>query len=61
MQHETYTWAVVSVWRGIPSGVELFSRKVLAKRREQELRAKQGVEDEVSVFQIAVPKKVADD
>lgn len=55
MKKETYLWVVVCVWRGLPEGVELFSREALAKKREDELRKKISQEDEVSVFCVARP------
>jgi hypothetical protein len=51
-------WAVVRVWRGIPSGVELFSREGPARDRERQLRQQLPPEDEVGVFKVAIPQEV---
>lgn len=55
MKQKRDCWAVVRVWRGIPSGVELFSREEPARDRESQLRQQLPPEDEVGVFKIVVP------
>jgi len=59
MKQSRYAWAVVRVWRGLPERVELFSQEELARKRERQLRQRLAQEDEIGVFQICVPKKLA--
>lgn len=58
MKQKRYCWAVVRVWRGIPSGVEIFSREEPARDRESQLRQQLPPEDEVGVFKVALPQEV---
>jgi len=58
MKENTYVWVVVWVWRGLPATVELFTQEELAHNRERQIRQKLPPEDEVEVFQVAMPKQV---
>lgn len=55
MKTNSYAWAVVRVWRGLPDKVELFSREQSARKREQQLRRRLAQEDEIGVFRVRVP------
>lgn len=59
MKQKRYVWAVVRVWRGIPSGMELFSHEEPARDCERQLRQQLPPEDEVGVFKVAVPHEVS--
>lgn len=56
MKQKKYVWVVVRVWRGIPSGAELFAHEELARNRERQLCQRLAPEDEVGVFQVAMPE-----
>jgi len=55
MKRKRYVWAVVRVWRGFPSGIELLSDEEAARDRETRLRQRIPPEDEVGVFRVAIP------
>ncbi|MCR4315474.1 MAG: hypothetical protein NUW37_03885 [Planctomycetes bacterium] len=57
MKESKHLWAVVSVWRGLPSDVELFRDEETARRREKLLRKRMPLEDEIGVFQVGLPQK----
>lgn len=48
-------WAVVQVWRGLADAVELFADEQAARERESELRAELRDEDDLRLFEVALP------
>ncbi len=55
MSDQNIRWAVAYVWRGIPSSVKLFADEMAAWQHVDELRETMPQEDEVDVFEVAVP------
>ena len=47
-------WIIVQVWRGIPSGVEVFSNETTAVMKLREIRATIKPEDEAEMFAITI-------
>lgn len=52
-------WAVASTWRGLPAGVTLFADEESAWHHVDNLRQQMKTEDEVDVFEVAIPAEQA--
>lgn len=44
-------WAIVYVWRGLPSTVELYSDYDHAQQRAEEMRSTLSLEDEIGIIE----------
>jgi hypothetical protein len=58
MNREQTVWAVVSVWRGMASSVELFADESAAWNRARAISKISSQEDDVAVFAVAVPQEI---
>lgn len=56
MKTELTVWAVVYVWRGLAHSVKLFADEAAALRHVRNLRKTMPEEDELDVFEVAVPR-----
>ena len=55
MNTERTMWAVAYVWRGLAHSVKLFADEAAAWKHVRDLRKTMPQEDEVDVFEVAVP------
>lgn len=56
MKIERTMWAVAYVWRGVADSVKLFADEAGAWKHVRDLRETMPHEDEVDVFEVAVPR-----